>query len=86
MFVQALEPLYTEGADDEVISPYKWAGANAAQYDPEAQNPWGDLPMAVSAFPTYLFSLTVLPTAEGQRQACDLCMFVFVAKWLKSET
>eukprot|EP00277_Geminigera_cryophila_P004930 CAMPEP_0179434752 /NCGR_PEP_ID=MMETSP0799-20121207/19006_1 /TAXON_ID=46947 /ORGANISM="Geminigera cryophila, Strain CCMP2564" /LENGTH=184 /DNA_ID=CAMNT_0021213725 /DNA_START=8 /DNA_END=562 /DNA_ORIENTATION=+ len=46
LYDAALEPLYTEGADDEVISPYEWAGANAAQYDPEAQNAWGDLPMA----------------------------------------
>lgn len=38
----ALEPLYTEG---EPITPYEWAGAHAAEYDPEAQNAWGDLPM-----------------------------------------
>ena len=43
---QALEPLYTEG---EPIEPYEWAGNNADQYDPEAQNAWGDLPMFVSA-------------------------------------
>ena len=24
---------------------YKWVGKHAAEYDPEAQNAWGDLPM-----------------------------------------
>lgn len=45
--MQALEPLYTEG---EPIAPYEWAGAHAADYDPEAQNAWGDLAMFVSSF------------------------------------
>jgi hypothetical protein len=45
---QALEPLYTEG---EAIEPYEWVGAHTADYDPESQNAWGDLPMAVSAPP-----------------------------------
>jgi len=43
-----LEPLYTEG---EPITPYEWAGAHASDYDPEAQNAWGDLPMFVSCYP-----------------------------------
>ena len=43
---QALEPLYTEG---EAVTPYEWAGAHKAEYDPEANNAWGDLKMAVSA-------------------------------------
>jgi hypothetical protein len=37
----ALEPLYTE----HNIDPYEWAGNHADDYDPEAQNAWGDLPM-----------------------------------------
>ena len=43
---QALEPLYTEG---EAVTPYEWAGAHKDEYDPEANNAWGDLKMAVSA-------------------------------------
>ncbi len=27
------------------ISPYAWAGVHAPEYDPEANNAWGDLPM-----------------------------------------
>ena len=52
---QALEPLYTEG---EPIEPYEWAGANADQYDPEANNAWGDLPMFVSCSASLRCSLS----------------------------
>ncbi len=43
LYDAALGPLYNEG--DEVIAPYSWIGKNAASYDPEANNPLGDLPM-----------------------------------------
>ncbi|KAJ1492192.1 hypothetical protein T484DRAFT_1881485 [Baffinella frigidus] len=47
LYDAALEPLYTSGDENEVIMPYSWAGVHAAQYDPEAQNAFADLPMVV---------------------------------------
>lgn len=43
LYDAALGPLYNEGS--EVIAPYKWIGKNKNAYDPEANNPLGDLPM-----------------------------------------
>ena len=54
---QALEPLYTEG---EPIEPYEWLGNHADDYDPEAQNAWGDLPMFVSSPLCFIFLFSIV--------------------------